>query len=166
MTYLLDANVLIRADADYYPRDRIPQFWEWLIERGNGGEVKIPSEIHGEIAVGTDALAGWIREGHVKEALLLDEDVDPDRMQEALYVGYQAQHPDFDDAEAQKIGNDVFLVAYALADAGRTVVTREVSKPNRQFGNRKLPDVCEDCNVSWATDFDMYKLLDFSLVGR
>ena len=26
MTYLLDANVLIRVDADHYPLDRIPQF--------------------------------------------------------------------------------------------------------------------------------------------
>jgi len=25
--YLLDANVFIRADADYYPLDRIPGFW-------------------------------------------------------------------------------------------------------------------------------------------
>lgn len=166
MTYLLDSNVLIRADADYYPRDRIPQFWEWLIEMGNGGEVKIPFEIYGEIAVGTDALAGWIRESHVKEALLLDENVDPDRMQEALYIGYQAQDPKFNDAEAQKIGMDIFLVAYALAENERIVVTREVSKRTKRFGSSKLPDVCEDCNVSWATDFDMYKFLDFNLVGR
>ena len=166
MTYLLDANVLIRADADYYPLDRIPQFWDWLIEMGNGGEVKIPFEIHGEIAAGTDALADWIRESHVKTALLLDENVDPKLVREALDTGYHAQHPDFNDAEMQKIGKDVFLVAYALAEDGRTVVTREVSKRTKRFGSSKLPDVCEDCNVSWATDFDMYKFLDFNLVGR
>lgn len=34
MLYLLDANVLIRAHSDYYPIDRIPQFWEWLIREG------------------------------------------------------------------------------------------------------------------------------------
>ncbi len=26
--YLVDANVLIRAHEDYYPLDRIPQFWD------------------------------------------------------------------------------------------------------------------------------------------
>ena len=29
--YLMDANVLIRAHADYYPLDRLPQFWAWLL---------------------------------------------------------------------------------------------------------------------------------------
>ncbi len=90
MTYLLDANVLIRVDADHYPLDRIPQFWEWLIERGNGGEVKIPFEIHGEIAAGTGALADWIRESHVKKGLVLDEEADPALVRKALDTGYQA----------------------------------------------------------------------------
>jgi len=40
--YLLDANVLIRADADFYPLDRLPQFWDWLIEKGASGSVKMP----------------------------------------------------------------------------------------------------------------------------
>ncbi len=57
-------------------------------------------------------------------------------------------------------------MAYALAEDGRVVVTREVSKPNRQFGNRKLPDVCDDCGVSWTTDFKMYEILNFNLIGR
>jgi hypothetical protein len=30
--YLLDANVLIPAHEDYYTIDRIPHFWEWLLE--------------------------------------------------------------------------------------------------------------------------------------
>ena len=28
--FLIDANVLIRAHEDYYPIDRVPQFWRWL----------------------------------------------------------------------------------------------------------------------------------------
>ena len=71
--HLLDANVLIRADADFYPLDRIPQFWDWLIEQGSDGHVKIPNEIHDEIAVGSDALADWVSNKDVKAALLLDE---------------------------------------------------------------------------------------------
>jgi len=153
--YLLDANILIRADADYYPLDRIPQFSDWLIERGNSGEVKIPSEIHDEIVTGTGALADWIAENDVKDALLLGEDVDPALGRKALETGYQARHPDFNDGESERIGKDVFLVAYALAEDGRVIVTREVSKPKRRLGNRKLPDVCDDCGVRWTTDFEL-----------
>lgn len=75
--YLVDANVLMRADGDFYPLDRIPQFWEWLVEQGSSGNVKMPAEIHYEIAIGNDDLADWVKETSVKEALLLDEEIDP-----------------------------------------------------------------------------------------
>ena len=34
MLYLLDANVLIDANRDYYQIERVPEFWEWLISCG------------------------------------------------------------------------------------------------------------------------------------
>jgi hypothetical protein len=43
--YLLDANVMIRAHEDYYPIDRIPQFWTWLASLGETGTAKVPYEI-------------------------------------------------------------------------------------------------------------------------
>ena len=164
--YLLDANVLIRADADFYPLDRLPQFWDWLIEKGASGSVKMPAEIYDEIAAGTGALADWITSRDVKSKLLLNEAPDPALVQHALNVGYQAQHPSFNDGELQKIGRDAFLVAYGLADARRVIVTREVSKRTKRLGASKLPDACDDCGVSWTTDYEMYRILNFNLNGR
>jgi hypothetical protein len=51
--YLLDANVMIRAHEDYYPIDRIPRFWAWLMSLGENDTIKVPYEIYGEIAVST-----------------------------------------------------------------------------------------------------------------
>lgn len=164
--HLLDANVLIRADADFYPLDRIPQFWDWLIEKGGNGDLKIPAEIHAEIAAGNDALSDWVADNDVKAALLLDEAPDPALVQLALDIGYQAQHADFNDGELLKIGRDAFLVAYGLADAGRVIVTREVTKRTKRLGASKLPDACDDCGVNWTSDYEMYRLLDFNLSGR
>ena len=164
--HLLDANVLIRADADFYPLDRIPQFWDWLIEQGENGDVKIPLEIHAEIASGNEVLADWVADNDVKAALLLDETPDPVLVQQALNYGYQAQNANFNDGELLKIGRDAFLVAYALAEDGRVVVTREVTKRTWRLGKSKLPDACDDCGVSWTTDYEMYRLLDFNLNGR
>ena len=48
--YLIDANVLIRANTDYYPLDRVPQFWDWLIAKASEGLIKMPFEIYDEIA--------------------------------------------------------------------------------------------------------------------
>lgn len=37
MLYLLDSSVLIDANRDYYPLERVPQFWGWLPEPSNAG---------------------------------------------------------------------------------------------------------------------------------
>jgi hypothetical protein len=41
--YLLDADTLIRADRTYYPLQRFPVFWQWLlyqvIERGYASDL-------------------------------------------------------------------------------------------------------------------------------
>ena len=47
--YLLDANVLIDANRDYYPIARVPEFWDWLLEMGRLGRIKIPLEIYEEV---------------------------------------------------------------------------------------------------------------------
>ena len=74
MLYLLDANVLITANNDYYPLGRVPEFWEWLVECGNRQQVKIPVEMYEEIVKGDDNLTRWLKGN--RDALLLDENVD------------------------------------------------------------------------------------------
>lgn len=160
MLYLLDANVPIRAHSDYYPIDRIPQFWEWLIGEGNAGHVKIPFEIYGEITDGNDMLAKWAAEKETRAALLLDEEVDTDIYNRVIG---QAYAPDLNEIELEQVGRDPFLIAYALAGEERCVVTKEVSKPSKQRGNRQVPDACDDLGVRWVTDFEFYRERDFRI---
>jgi hypothetical protein len=40
MIYLLDANILITASRNYYPIDRVPEFWEWLVYKATTEVVK------------------------------------------------------------------------------------------------------------------------------
>jgi len=42
LLYLLDANVLIDADRDYYPLNRVPEFWAWIVDRATKDQTKIP----------------------------------------------------------------------------------------------------------------------------
>lgn len=56
--YLLDANVLIRAHADYYPIDRIKPFWEWLLGQADTARVKMPREIYDEVGRPTSWASG------------------------------------------------------------------------------------------------------------
>ena len=118
----------------------------------------MPFEIHQEIAISEGPLSSWITVAATKKTLVLDEEVDQDLVERVLNDGYGSN---LNDGELEKIGQDPFLVAYALAVADRVVVTKEVSRPSKQRANRKVPDVCSDLGVTWMKDFDLYKALNF-----
>ena len=79
MLYLLDANVLITANSQYYPIDQVPEFWTWLQHQAASGFVKIPLEIMEEIKEGrrdNDPLIEWITRDDIHDVLLFQENVD------------------------------------------------------------------------------------------
>lgn len=160
MLYLLDANVFITAKNTYYPIDRVPEFWEWLIYKGEQGNVKIVQEVYDEIHGGKDDLSLWAKEGEVLNALLLDEDVDVNEVRNVIEQGYASN---LTDDEVEKVGRDPFLIAYAKFDIdNRIVVTTEVSASSKQRANRRIPDVCDDFNVKCIDTFGLTRDLNFS----
>lgn len=166
MLYLLDANTLIDAKRDYYPIERVPEFWEWLVFCGNKGDIKIPIEVYEEFSDTKDKdglkdeLALWSEQDDVKNALLLEEEAEQDLVARITYGGYVANPTD---DELLKIGRDPFLLSYALNDLeGRCVVSTEVSKPSKIGANRKVPDVCKYFNIRCINNFQMFRELNFS----
>ena len=161
--YLLDANVLIDANRDYYPIARVPEFWDWLLEMGRLGRIKIPQEFYEEVILPPppkdrpDLLVEWLKTN--KDTLVLDEESDVELVTRVTEQGYAS---DLTDIDIEKIGRDPFLVAYALVDRQeRCVVTTEHSKPSRIGINRKLPDVSHDFNVRCINTFALIQELDF-----
>jgi hypothetical protein len=164
MLHLLDANVLITAHSLYYPVDTVPEFWAWLVHKGQSGDLKMPLENYEEVKDGStdaekDLLFGWIKEDRIKAALLLDEQVDQALVARVIDEGYA---PDLTDDEIVQIGRDPFLIAYGLASpANRCVVTTEVSAPSKRRQNRRIPDVCVTMGVLCCNTFVMMKALGF-----
>ncbi len=159
MIYLLDANVLIDANRDYYPMDRVPEFWSWLEHNGKVGKAKIPYEIYYELKQGNDDLATWIKKSKIKEALLLNKETNSELVSRAIYKGYA---PDLTDDELQKLGRDPFLLAYSLEDVdNHCIVTTEVLKPSKQRANRHLPDAASILGIRTINTFKLLRELDF-----
>ncbi|MBR0747363.1 DUF4411 family protein [Bradyrhizobium japonicum] len=164
MLHLLDASTLITANREYYPLDRIPEFWDWLLHQGAQGQLKIPLEMVEEIREGTDEVAAWISERDHLEALTLEEDVDVDLLRRVIEEGYA---PDLTDQEIEIIGRDPFLISHALKSPDqRCVVTAEISKPSKQRANRKVPDVCNDFGIRPMDSFGLIRSLNFSTAWR
>lgn len=164
MIYLLDANVLITANNNYYPIDQVPEFWDWLCYQGEQGNIKMPTEIIDEVLAGTkkdDLLLDWTNNN--KDALHLKEEAQPELIQRVVRDGYA---PDLTDDEIVRLGRDPFLVAYALSDHNRSVVTTEISAPSKQRHNRKIPDVCDTFAVPCYNTFSLNRLLKFRTMWK
>jgi hypothetical protein len=163
MLYLLDANVLITANNSYYPVDRVPEYWEWLLHMSEAGHIKMPIEIFEEVKDGPkdgekDLLYSWIQQEECRKALILNKDVNVTFVQQVVDNGYAN---DLTDDEVEQIGRDPFLVAYAMAAQNRCVVTAEVSKPSKKRHNRHLPDVCKTIGVRPCDPFELSRELGF-----
>lgn len=158
MLYLLDVNVLIDAKRDYYEFDRVPEFWDWLAHMGTEGQVKVPVEVYEKITDAKgDNLANWLRIN--KDAMLFSENVE---LRLIAFVHNQGYGGNLTEDDIEKLNEDPFLIAYALADRdNRCVVTTEVSKPSKQGANRHIPDVCRDLDVSCYDTFRFIRTLDF-----
>jgi hypothetical protein len=159
MLFLLDANVLIDANRDYYPISRIPEFWDWLVLQGENGKIKIPLEIYEELTKGNDDLSEWLKLPQTKNMLLFEEEVDQSAVQWVTYEGYTSE---INDVDIEKMGRDPFLISYAKRDIShRCIVTTEVSKPSKEGSNKHIPDVCTQLEIYCCDPFEMYRRLDF-----
>ena len=174
MLYLLDANVLIDANRDYYPIRRIPEFWDWLCHRGEQDLVKVPLEVYEEVQDAQAVLGDWLRDPEIKEKLLLREEAVVEVVSRVVEEGYAA---DLGDDEILKLGRDPFLIAYAMSrPESRFVVTTEASNPrqpgtaifdfSRVRGNRHIPDVCASLGIRCVNTFTFVRELDFSTGWR
>jgi hypothetical protein len=163
VAWYVNRTVPIRAHEDYYPIDRVPQFWDWLLNIAEAGHVKMPFETHKEIAISNGLLKDWICEVDAKKKLILDENVSPNLLNKVLSIGYA---PDLTDSELEMVGQDPFLVSYALVASDRVVVTKEVSKPSKRRANRKIPDVCASVGAAWMKDFEFFRTMNFNTNKR
>ncbi len=161
MLYLFDANVLITASNTYYAIDQVPEFWTWLQYQAEMGLIKIPREIMEEVLAGAksqDPLLAWLKDPANKKALLFEECVDGDLVNDVTVKGYGN---DLTDTQIEEVGRDPFLIAYGRAGRDRCVVTSEVSAPSKKKQNRRIPDVCKDFGVKCCTPFQVNRELGF-----
>lgn len=137
MSYLLDADVFIRAKRDHYGFEFCPAFWDWLVAANAQGTVFSIEKVEDDLTTGTDALAAWAAERGASFFLRPDAATLPALAKVSAWV----TGPGHDPAAVSEFmqASDYYLVAQALA-GGHTLVTHEVSEPKKK--RIKIPDVC------------------------
>ena len=152
MSYLLDADVFIRAKNLHYGFDFCPAFWEWLIQRNRSGQVYSIDRIRGELVAGADDLADWAQDRGDGFFLSPDASLFPALASVANWSTGQS----YDQAAVSTFLQvaDYYLVAQAYAGK-HTVVTHEA--PSASTRRIKIPDACIGLGIKCLTPYEMLR---------
>ena len=152
MTYLLDADVFIRAKNQHYGFEFCPAFWKWL-EQANAESMLFSTEaVYRELAPSGDDLAKWVQV-HQKMFLTLTADELP---AVAAMNRWANDSRDYNAAAKAEFASaaDSFLIAHALA-GDHTVVTHERISDGRS--RIKIPNAALANGVKVMDPFSMLR---------
>lgn len=154
MSYLLDADVFIRAKNDHYSFEMVPAFWDWLDRANGNGIVHSVQRVREELSAGDDELAVWVRDRH--DGFFLPADADTVVALATVSEWATDQDRYFQAAKATFLASaDLYLVGHALAH-GDTVVTHERSEPLAK-ARIKIPEACHGVGVPFVSPFEMLR---------
>jgi hypothetical protein len=152
LSYLLDADVFIRAKNLHYGFDFCPAFWDWLIQQNRARQVYSIERIGGELVAGADDLADWAQDRGDGFFLSPDASLFPALASVANWSTGQS----YDQAAVSTFLQvaDYYLVAQAYAGK-HTVVTHEV--PSASTRRIKIPDACIGLGIKCLTPYEMLR---------
>jgi hypothetical protein len=157
-TYVLDADVFIRAKNHHYDMTFCPGFWDWLIDRRKANRVFSIKAIFDDLCQTAtdddeeDELSKWVKSDGSSLFLPHDQEM-TDKLP---VVSIWASSQNYTAAAINEfLGcSDYFIVSYALAH-NHTIVTHEV--PSISNKKIKIPDACRCLKIKCVTPFEMIR---------
>ena len=154
MSYIVDADVFIRAKNDHYGFDFCPAFWDWIIQANRKGQVFSIDRIRKEILRGNDELALWVTT--LPKVFFLEPDQKVFKALQEINEWVNSKNYESAGIVGFLKSGDYYLIGHALA-GNHTVVTHE--KPSDSKKRIKIPNVCLGLNVEYASPFEMLRTL-------
>ncbi len=148
--YCLDANVLIQAWQKYYSPKLCPTYWDVLNSFGAQKKIFMPEIVFQEIVRTEDDLSKWLKASDIP-IRKIDEHVT--RCLQRVYSSAPNHKYLVDNTKARSLA-DPWVIAHAINE-NAIVVTKEEKVTALNSKKIKIPNVCDNMNVSWINDFQM-----------
>ncbi len=148
--YCLDANVLIQAWQKYYSPNVCPSYWDTLNALGIENRIFMPEMVYEEITRTEDDLSEWLKSSNIP-IRKIDENVT--KCLQEIYSTNPIHKFLVDNTKARSLA-DPWVIAHAISE-GAIVVTKEEKVTALNSKKIKIPNVCDNMNISWMNDFQM-----------
>ena len=164
MTYIIDSNIFIEAQNNYYCFDICPGFWDFLSERFHSGELISIRNVYDEIASKDDVIFDWLRDRKHYFGSVDDENTQKNFAAIANYVQkeYSSRKPNNPNIASFLSVADPWLIAKAKT-LSATLVTHEVRGGNGSF-KPKIPDICDKFGVATIRTNELLRNLQIKFI--
>ena len=144
--FIIDSNILIEAKRVHFPLAPKHPFWDWLVELGERGEIKIPEAVYKELEVGKDELSEWL-ENH-KSLFFIPERDAYSELPPVLESYIALYDSEIDETELEVLKADPWVIAHAKALGGRVLSNeRPKGKALKSIKEVKIPSVCKNFDI-------------------
>lgn len=161
MSYLLDANSYIQAKNTHYRMGFCPGFWDWLDSAYDAGKISSVALVYKELAHYGDELSEWAK-GRPNHFLSVEDAGTQTAFAQIAAFVMDLPLPRKTEKLRFLDGADPWLIAKASATR-QTVVTHEVLVPPTSQ-KIKIPNICQQFDVSYISAFDLLDTLNAKLV--
>ncbi|WP_147198562.1 DUF4411 family protein [Pantoea sp. CCBC3-3-1] len=163
MTYIIDSNIFIQAQNEYYCMDICPGFWDFLSERFYSGELLSIKNVYDEIAHRDDPIYDWVKDRKIFFSAVDDEATQRNFADIAKYVQteYGSRKKDNHNIAPFLSVADPWLIAKAKS-LSATIVTHEVRAKGSP--KPKIPDICDHFGVSFIRTNELLRSLQIRFI--
>lgn len=148
-SFLLDTNILITGERDYYPHDIFPSVWESISDSIAGKRAVILDVVYREIVRGEGWLAEWMEKLR-KHIVKTDQQTVVDAYQQVLAFAFNPDNKFKKTALDAWFANpdiaDPWLVASAIV-TGNPIVSFEVTVSPGCRKRIKIPNIAEHFGI-------------------
>ncbi|AZS50676.1 DUF4411 family protein [Entomomonas moraniae] len=155
--YLIDSNIFIDAQNNYYRRQFCPAFWDFIDAQFEKGHFRSIISVYIELQKQDDNVAEWIKN---RKSYFLPIDDETTQINFAAINSYVEDYylpinPDRARKQINKFadGADPFLIAKALT-LGAKIITHEKYIKDPKCFTPKIPTICKEFNVECVNLFD------------
>ncbi len=149
--YCLDANILIQAWSTYYSPEYCPDYWDVLNELGTLNKIYVCQEVYDEIKKTEDALFKWLKQSNIPVRKTTESVINC-----LKEINSNPLHLKLVDNTKNRSLADPWIIAHALND--KSIVVTKEEKITAQISSKvKIPNVCDNMNISWINDFGFIK---------
>ncbi|HDL7813590.1 DUF4411 family protein [Yersinia intermedia] len=165
MTYILDSNIFIQAQNDYYCLDVCPGFWDFLDNKFKAGEIVSITNVYDELKKKDDDVFSWVQSRKEFFGKTEDRDTQINYAEIANHVTKFYSKKQQNNPHIKRFLDvaDPWIIAKARS-INAIVVSHEIRGKDKNNPKPKIPEICDHFGITTIRTKELLRELQVKFI--